>query len=48
MAFQNWGKCGFSHHARIVDMDFDGVETAFFNSGLGVFAGAVQRPTPVE
>jgi hypothetical protein len=48
MAFQKWGKGGFNYHARISDMDFDGVESAFLNSGLGVFTGAVQHPTPVE
>src|SRR5882672_8882087 len=37
-------KGGFDPHARIVDMDADGIDAAFLYPGLGLFAGAVEDP----
>ena len=46
MAFLKWGKTGFNHHARIVDMDFDGVEAAFLNWSRRVRgSGAAPQPS---
>jgi hypothetical protein len=33
---------GFDPHARIVDMDADGIDAAFLYPSLGLFAGAVE------
>src|SRR6059036_1194688 len=35
---------GFDPHARIVDMDADGIDAAFLYPSLGLFAGAVENP----
>ena len=35
---------GFDPHARIVDMDADGIDAAFLYPSLGLFAGAVEDP----
>src|ERR1700751_5659662 len=35
---------GFDPHARIVDMDADGIDAAFLYPSLGLFAGAVADP----
>ena len=35
-------KGGFDPHARIVDMDADGIDAAFLYPSLGLFAGAVE------
>src|SRR3982074_1111881 len=35
---------GFDPHARIPDMDADGIDAAFLYPSLGLFAGAVQEP----
>src|SRR6266849_134511 len=37
-------KGGFDPHARIVDMDLDGIDAAFLYPSLGLFAGAVSDP----
>src|SRR5207253_2656490 len=37
-------KGGFDPHARIVDMDSDGIDAAFLYPSLGLFAGAVADP----
>src|SRR5436190_18318647 len=37
-------KGGFDPHARIVDMDSDGIDAAFLYPSLGLFAGAVEDP----
>jgi hypothetical protein len=35
---------GFDPHARIVDMDSDGIDAAFLYPSLGLFTGAVEAP----
>ncbi len=35
---------GFDPHARIIDMDADGIDAAFLYPSLGLFAGAVEDP----
>src|SRR5271167_1464594 len=37
-------KGGFVPHARIIDMDADGIDAAFLYPSLGLFAGAVEDP----
>src|ERR1700752_2276676 len=37
-------KGGFDPHARIVDMDADGIDAAFLYPSLGLFAGAGEDP----
>src|SRR3989441_7530265 len=37
-------KGGFDPHARILDMDLDGIDAAFLYPSLGLFSGAVQDP----
>jgi predicted TIM-barrel fold metal-dependent hydrolase len=37
-------KGGFDPHARIVDMDLDGIDAAFLYPSLGLFTGAVEQP----
>src|SRR5487761_478214 len=37
-------KGGFDPHARILDMDADGIDAAFLYPSLGLFAGAVADP----
>src|SRR3954452_13975747 len=37
-------KGGFDPHARIIDMDADGIDAAFLYPSLGLFAGAVEDP----
>ena len=37
---------GFDPHARIVDMDADGIDAAFLYPSLGLFAGAVRASPP--
>ena len=37
-------KGGFDPHARIVDMDSDGIDAAFLYPSLGLFTGAVEAP----
>ena len=38
------GKGGFDPHARIPDMDVDGIDAAFLYPSIGLFAGAVDDP----
>src|SRR5205085_9797124 len=35
---------GFDPHARIVDMDLDGIDAAFLYPSVGLFSGAVRDP----
>jgi predicted TIM-barrel fold metal-dependent hydrolase len=35
---------GFDPHARIPDMDLDGIDAAFLYPSIGLFSGAVQDP----
>ena len=35
---------GFDPHARIPDMDLDGIDAAFLYPSVGLFAGAIQEP----
>ena len=44
MTYQEGRKGGFDPHARIPDMDLDGIDAAFLYPSLGLFAGAVQDP----
>src|SRR6266849_862460 len=37
-------KGGFDPHARIVDMDLDGIDAAFLYPSIGLFSGAVTEP----
>src|SRR5437870_4693556 len=37
-------KGGFDPHARIPDMDLDGIDAAFLYPSLGLFSGAIQDP----
>jgi predicted TIM-barrel fold metal-dependent hydrolase len=37
-------KGGFDPHARVVDMDLDGIDAAFLYPSLGLFTGAVEVP----
>src|SRR3977135_2268053 len=37
-------KGGFDPHARIVDMESDGIDAAFLYPSLGLFTGAVEAP----
>ena len=37
-------KGGFDPHARIVDMDADGIDAAFLYPSLGLFTGAMEDP----
>src|SRR6476620_478379 len=37
-------KGGFDPHARMIDMDADGIDAAFLYPSLGLFAGAVEDP----
>jgi len=44
MAYKDGRKGGFDPHARIPDMDLDGIDAAFLYPSLGLFAGAVTDP----
>src|SRR6266436_459595 len=44
MKYVEGRKGGFDPHARIPDMDLDGIDAAFLYPTLGLFAGAVQDP----
>src|SRR5438445_8392764 len=37
-------KGGFDPHARIVDMDLDGIDAAFLYPSIGLFSGAIADP----
>lgn len=44
MDYKDGRKGGFDPHARIPDMDLDGIDAAFLYPSLGLFAGAVSDP----
>src|SRR4030095_685722 len=44
MSYVDGRKGGFDPHARIPDMDLDGIDAAFLYPSLGLFAGAVSDP----
>ena len=44
MTYLQGRKGGFDPHARIPDMDLDGIDAAFLYPSLGLFAGAIQDP----
>ena len=44
MEYEEGRKGGFDPHARIPDMDLDGIDAAFLYPSLGLFAGAVDDP----
>jgi predicted TIM-barrel fold metal-dependent hydrolase len=44
MAYEEGRRGGFDPHARIPDMDLDGIDAAFLYPSLGLFAGAVHDP----
>src|ERR1051326_1677851 len=44
MAYEDGRKGGFDPHARIPDMELDGIDAAFLYPSLGLFAGAVRDP----
>src|SRR5476649_22139 len=44
MEYAQGRKGGFDPHARIPDMDMDGIDAAFLYPSIGLFAGAVQDP----
>jgi predicted TIM-barrel fold metal-dependent hydrolase len=44
MTYADGRKGGFDPHARIPDMDLDGIDAAFLYPSLGLFAGAIHDP----
>src|SRR5215471_10701869 len=44
MEYTQGRKGGFDPHARIPDMDLDGIDAAFLYPSLGLFAGAIEDP----
>jgi predicted TIM-barrel fold metal-dependent hydrolase len=44
MKYVEGRKGGFDPHARIVDLDLDGIDAAFLYPSLGLFAGAIADP----
>src|SRR5262245_19989300 len=44
MRYVEGRKGGFDPHARIVDMDLDGIDAAFLYPSIGLFSGAVTEP----
>jgi predicted TIM-barrel fold metal-dependent hydrolase len=44
MKYVEGRKGGFDPHARIVDLDLDGIDAAFLYPSLGLFAGAIDDP----
>jgi uncharacterized protein len=44
ISYSEGRKGGFDPHARIPDMDLDGIDAAFLYPSLGLFAGAVKDP----
>src|SRR3989442_14375608 len=44
MKYTQGRKGGFDPHARIPDMDLDGIDAAFLYPSLGPFAGAIKDP----
>src|SRR5712692_9347040 len=44
MKYLEGRKGGFDPHARIVDLDLDGIDAAFLYPSLGLFSGAIEEP----
>src|SRR6202795_2090672 len=44
MAYKDGKPGGFAPHARIPDMDADGIDAAFLYPSLGLFSGAIHDP----
>ena len=44
MAYKDGKAGGFDPHARIPDMDADGIDAAFLYPSLGLFAGGIHDP----
>jgi predicted TIM-barrel fold metal-dependent hydrolase len=44
MKYVEGRKGGFDPHARIVDMDLDGIDAAFLYPSIGLFSGAIADP----
>jgi hypothetical protein len=44
LEYEQGRKGGFDPHARIPDMDLDGIDAAFLYPSIGLFAGAVEDP----
>lgn len=44
MKYVDGRKGGFDPHARIVDLDLDGIDAAFLYPSIGLFSGAVDDP----
>jgi len=44
MKYVEGRKGGFDPHARIVDLDLDGIDAAFLYPSIGLFSGAIDDP----
>ena len=44
MSYEDGRPGGFDPHARIPDMDLDGIDAAFLYPSIGLFAGAYKEP----
>src|SRR5262249_22062153 len=44
MEYKDGRKGGFDPHARIPDMDLDGIDAAFLYPSLGLFIGSMKEP----
>ena len=44
LEYEDGRKGGFDPHARIPDMDLDGIDAAYLYPSIGLFAGAVEDP----
>ena len=44
MTYTDGRKGGFDPHARIPDMDLDGIDAAFLYPSVGLFSGAIKEP----
>lgn len=44
MEYSQGKKGGFDPHARIPDMDLDGIDAAFLYPSIGLFVGSIQDP----
>ena len=44
MQYIDGRKGGFDPHARIPDMDLDGIDAAFLYPSVGLFSGAIKDP----
>jgi uncharacterized protein len=45
LRYEDGRKGGFDPHARIPDMDLDGIDAAFLYPSVGLFSGAIKEPT---